>query len=40
MIQIKKIDNKVKIFINIAATREAGLQLRANLLSIATLINQ
>ncbi len=39
MIQIKKINDKIKLFINTTALNRAGLKLRANLLNIATLVN-
>ncbi|MDH3359863.1 MAG: YfiR family protein [Desulfobulbaceae bacterium] len=40
MIQIKKTSNKIKLFINANATTKARIQLRANLLKIATLVGQ
>ena len=40
IVQIKRIGDKIKLFINTAATSAAGLQLRANLLKIATLVGQ
>jgi len=40
IIQLKKIGDKIKLFINTTALSSANLQLRANLLKIATLIGQ
>ena len=40
MIQIKKISGKIQLFVNINALASSGLQLRANLLKIATLVDQ
>ncbi len=40
MIQLKKVDAKYKLILNTNSVRSAGLQLRANLLKIATLVGQ
>ncbi|MDH4320422.1 MAG: YfiR family protein [Desulfobulbaceae bacterium] len=40
MIQLKRVDDKYKLILNTNSTKSAGLQLRANLLKIATLVGQ
>jgi len=40
MIEIKKVDDKIQLLINVNVIRAAGLQLRANLLKIATLVGR